>query len=33
MGQEGLNDMAIIIIERDLLEALDPEKATEFLRM
>ena len=29
MGQEGLNDMAIIAIERDLLEALDLEKATD----
>ena len=29
MGQEGLNDMAIIAIERDLLEALYLEKATD----
>ena len=29
MGQEGLNDMAIIAIERDLLEALDLEKASD----
>ena len=29
VGQEGLNDIAIIAIERDLLEALDLEKASD----